>query len=188
MKFRNPFRASPLIGPVRDAYEAIVLQAREPWFYSHLGVPDTPDSRFEMVAFHAYMVMRRLRDEGKAASEFSQKLFDLMFMDLDENLREMGVGDLAVGKRIRKLAEGFFGRVARYDEALDAEDDVALADAIARNIYRGVPGPRDDVIALAAYARRSIAALDATALDIVTNGQPRFAAAADHPDRKAATS
>ncbi len=175
MKFRNPFRSTSTEGPVRDAYAAIVGQARAPWFYRDLGVPDTPDARFEMVALHAYLVMRRLSGEDEAAAGFAQSLFDLMFIDMDENLREMGVGDLAVGKRIRKLAEGFYGRVASYDEALDDADRPALVAALTRNVHRAQPTPEADVETLADYVVAANAGLAAHPAAEILSGRPTFA-------------
>ena len=174
MRFRNPFKSAPLDGPVREAYAAVVGQARRPWFYRDLGVPDTADARFEMVALHAFLVMRRLGREGEAARGFAQDLFDLMFTDMDENLREMGVGDLSVGKRIRKLAEGFYGRVASYEKALDSGDRAALRAALARNVHRGAPAPGADLEGLADYVARADARLAAWPARAVLEGRVDF--------------
>lgn len=99
-------------------YHAVVKQARRPVWYRELGVPDTPEGRFEMVALHAALVMRRLRHEGMAGQALGQQLFDAMFVDLDGSLRELGVSDLSVGKYVKRLAGNFYARLAALDEGL----------------------------------------------------------------------
>lgn len=125
----------------RALYAAIVAQSRQAAFYQHLGVPDSLDGRFDMIVLHAYLVLRRLRTMGPAGEPLSQALFDLIFADMDANLREIGVGDLSVGKRIKAMAQAFFGRVAAYDAALDGSDGAALEAALRRNLY----GTRPDI-------------------------------------------
>jgi cytochrome b pre-mRNA-processing protein 3 len=106
----------------RDAahalYLALVEQARQPVFYARWGVPDSRDGRLELVNLHAILVMRRLREEGVPGQELAQTLFDVMFADLDRHLREWGVGDLSVGKQVKKLAQSFFGRATALDPLL----------------------------------------------------------------------
>ncbi|KIL98794.1 Ubiquinol-cytochrome C chaperone [Paramagnetospirillum magnetotacticum MS-1] len=130
-----------------DLYVAVINQARLPDFYLRLAVPDTLDGRFDLIVLHAFLVMRRLRqvtaeEGGEAARAVAQALFDLMFADMDQNLREMGVGDMSVGKRVKQMARAFYGRVAAYDEGLAAEGD-ALAEALRRNLYGTVEGDLD---------------------------------------------
>lgn len=117
--------------PVRDAYGAIVAAARHPALYTRLQVPDTVDGRFDMIILHAYLVLDRLKGNADA---FRQELVDELFRDMDRSLREMGVGDLSVGKKVRKMAEVFYGRVAAYDGAL-SEGDAAVAAVLARNVF-----------------------------------------------------
>ena len=140
--------------PERSAYEAIVAAARHPRFYADWGVADSLDGRFDMIALHAYLLLDRLKGE---APEFRQALVDELFRDMDRSLREMGVGDLSVGKKVRKMAEVFYGRVAAYDKALAEEGD-ALDAAVSRNIFpegTSGDGPRH----IAAYIRQSRVAL-----------------------------
>ena len=115
-------------------YSEIVRQARQPVFYNKLGVPDTYNGRFDLIALHAFIIMRRLKSIGKDGEILSQALFDCMFTDIDKNLREMGVGDLSVGKKIKKLAAAYYGRVKAYDDALLKTDEF-LEAAFKRNIY-----------------------------------------------------
>ncbi len=139
MILKRLFRRSPT--PERSCYEAIVAAARHPVFYADWGVPDTLDGRFDMLALHAFLVLDRLKGMEQA---FRQGLVDELFADMDRSLREMGVGDLSVGKKVRKMAEVFYGRVAAYDIAL-ADPGGGLETAIARNVFpdgQDAPGPR----------------------------------------------
>jgi cytochrome b pre-mRNA-processing protein 3 len=97
-------------------YGALVGQARNPAFYRDMGVPDTVEGRFEMVALHVFLALRRLRAGGEPGKDLGQKLFDVLFDDMDQTLREMGVGDLSVGKKIKAMASSFYGRMQAYDE------------------------------------------------------------------------
>tara|TARA_B100000925_G_C21969406_1_gene457136 strand:+ start:635 stop:1195 length:561 start_codon:yes stop_codon:yes gene_type:complete len=125
------------------AYTAIVAQARKPDYYGAGGVPDSFDGRFDMLAIHVHLVLRRLRSQGLARDDIGQALFDMFFRDMDQAMRETGVGDLGVGKKIRKMAQAFYGRVAAYDEAMgkaapaksDAETVIALKAVLQRNLY-----------------------------------------------------
>jgi cytochrome b pre-mRNA-processing protein 3 len=131
--FRKP-RIAPR-GTIEAIYGMIVTQAREPLFYRDLGVPDTVNGRFDLLVLHLWMVLRRLRPmEGGTA--LSQALFDRFCDDMDGNLREMGVGDLTVPKRMQAFGEAFYGRVAAYDLALAAGEE-PLAQALCKNILNG---------------------------------------------------
>lgn len=134
-------------------YLALVAQARQPAFFRDLGVPDTLDGRFDMVALHAFLVLHRLRGEGPAAAALGQRLFDVMFADMDQALRELGVGDLSVGKKIKAMASAFYGRIAAYQMPLEAGDRDGLAEALRRNLFRGAVPARVDLRVLAAYMR-----------------------------------
>ncbi|MBU6456835.1 MAG: ubiquinol-cytochrome C chaperone [Bradyrhizobium sp.] len=120
---------------IEAIYGMIVTQARDPLFYRDLGVPDTVDGRFDLLVLHLWLALRRLR-AIEAASALSQALFDRFCNDLDDNLREMGVGDLTVPKRMKAFAEAFYGRAAAYDLALDAGEE-PLARALCKNILNG---------------------------------------------------
>ena len=132
--------------PERLLYAAIVAAARHPQAYAAWGVPDTIDGRFDMIALHTFLVLDRLRGR---ADRFRQDLVDELFRDMDRSLREMGVGDISVGKKVRKMAEVFYGRVAAYDRAA-AEGREALAGALARNVYAGTP-PAEGLVSLTGY-------------------------------------
>jgi cytochrome b pre-mRNA-processing protein 3 len=123
----------------RDAehktYCEIVAQARQPVFYSEFLVPDTIDGRFDLIVLHAVLYFRRMQGEGKKVAEFTQEVFDLFFQDMDGSLREMGVSDTRVPKKVRKMGEAFYGRADAYMPAIDAGNVDDLAAALGRNIF-----------------------------------------------------
>lgn len=156
-------------------YVRVVEQARRPQFYLSLGVPDTPDGRFDMIAVHAALLLRRLRRDHGRTERLAQVFFDLMFADMDQNLREMGVGDLAVGKRIKRMAQGFYGRLAAYETGLADSSDALLAEALKRNVYRHRPAAPEQVSRLAAYVRRQAERLDGASTEALRAGAVTFA-------------
>jgi len=165
--------------PAAALYGQLVVQARQPAFYTVCAVPDTVQGRFEMIALHAFLIMRRLKTGG-AAGSLAQDLFDLMFADMDRNLRELGTGDLAVGKRIKKLAKAFYGRIAAYEDGLAKADRGRLEEALARNVYEdasrlegGVSAA--GVAALADYLRQADAYLATQSFSDLEAGKIRFA-------------
>lgn len=160
---------------MRRLYGAIVAQSREPYFYERLGVPDTPDGRYDVLALHTILVLRRMRGDAAIAAATGQALFDLMFIDMDENLREMGVGDLAVGKRIKALVQGFYGRLAAYDAAIGNQDRAALAGALRRNLYRKATPSDDEVAFVADYVLRQATALAGQDGTRIADGDIAFA-------------
>jgi cytochrome b pre-mRNA-processing protein 3 len=152
--FRKP-RLAPR-GTIDAIYGMIVTQAREPLFYGDLGVPDTVNGRFDLIVLHLWMVLRRL-GEIAGMTELAQALFDRFCTDMDDNLREMAIGDLAVPKKMQAFAEAFYGRIAAYDLAL-TDSPEALARAIGRNILEG--GAIGEARRLATYAVAVIATLE----------------------------
>ena len=119
-------------------YHVIVARAREPRFYADWGVPDTADGRLEMIGAHAALFIRRLRDEGAAGKTLAQDIFDVMFADVDRNIREQGVGDLSVGKHVKRAAQTFLARCRALDSCLDAADVAGIAEVLERNIFHRV--------------------------------------------------
>ena len=170
--FLKLFRSAPEKAAARALYAEVVRQSRRPVFYDEFGVADTPTGRFEMIALHAALILRRLRGAGADAERLSQAFADAMFADLDGALRELGVGDLTVPKKIRKMAEAFYGRLASYDRALAAEGP-ELAQAIAKNLY-GEASETANAAALAVYLRRQDAELSSRPLGRFLNGVAQF--------------
>jgi cytochrome b pre-mRNA-processing protein 3 len=176
MPLASLFRRNPHRDAALRLYESIVEQAREPAFFTHFGVPDTFDGRFELVAVHGFLVLNRLKAEGPQAAELAQELFDAMFADFDRTLREIGVGDLGVGRHVKTMAQAFYGRIGAYDAALVAGDTTVLAEALRRNLY-GTVAPSDrDVDGIAAYMRSCEAAVAAQPAARLGAGMVHFAA------------
>ena len=154
------FQSRPDDHTIRDLYGMIVAQARAVAFYAGYGVPDTVQGRFDLIVLHLVLLLDRLGRNDGAARGFGQKLFDEFCRDLEDNLREMGVGDLAVPKEMRRFAEAFYGRQAAYLAALTAADERELEKALTRNIFQGAeidPG----AVRLARYARAALRQFEA---------------------------
>jgi cytochrome b pre-mRNA-processing protein 3 len=168
------FRRKPQERAGFDLYRAAAMAARHPAYFDRMAVPDTLDGRFDLIALHAALVIRRVRHEpDPRAKELAQAVFDAMFADMDLNLREMGVGDLAVGKRVKRMWEAFHGRAAAYEVALDAGDAAALSAALERNVWRG-DAPESAPALLAATATAAAEALAAQSFAALLAGKARF--------------
>ena len=157
-------------------YGAAVARAREPVFYTDLGVPDTLEGRFEMISIHVFLLLYRLKQEagaGEMGGPLGQALFDLMFADMDRNLREMGAGDLGVGRRVKTMAAAFYGRIRAYDRGL-AEGEAVLAEAIIRNVFGG-GSTEVNAGVLARDMAASSTALAALPIAAVASGECAFA-------------
>jgi cytochrome b pre-mRNA-processing protein 3 len=153
-----PFRR-PRPNPNIDAlYGMIVAQARSPAFYLGYGVSDTVAGRLDMILLHLVLVLRRLTLEV-AAPAVGQKLFDRFCQDIDDNFREMGVGDLTVPKEMQRVAGAFYGRAKAYESALSDDNAEALEAAVSRNVF-GVAEPSLGARRLAAYMREASGLLD----------------------------
>ena len=173
--FRQWFGAIGASGPKHAAaqvYVTLVGQARDPLFYAELGVSDSMDGRFDMIALHAFLVMQRLKGEGEAADKFSQHLFDAMFDDMDRALRELGVGDMGVGKRVRAMGKAFMGRAEAYELAADNESD--MKQALARNLFRGEEVNDDVLNTMVSYMSAQRACLASQATEVILDGDISF--------------
>ncbi|MHA6288518.1 ubiquinol-cytochrome C chaperone family protein [Maricaulis sp. CAU 1757] len=175
--WRKLFTSEPEKRVARGLHDAVVAAARQPRLYSEHGVADTVEGRFELVILHAALVTLVLREakDDAVAGKVSQHLFDIMFDDFDAAMRELGVGDSGVGKKIRFMAEGFYGRAQTLGVALAEDEDATLNEAIARNL---LSSDSDDarVAGLADYVRRSHALLVAQGGRTLARGaSPHFA-------------
>jgi cytochrome b pre-mRNA-processing protein 3 len=150
----------------------IVAQARSPAFYLSYGVPDTVAARLDMILLHLALLLQQLA-ASDATAAIGRPLFDRFYRDIDDNFREMGVGDLAVPKKIRQVAEAFHGRAKAYQGALVAGDDDALVSAVSRNVY-GMPEPPLGAVRLAAYMRQAARGLAEQAPGAFARGEVRF--------------
>ena len=153
-------------------YGAAVTAAREPYLYEALGVADTLDGRFDAIGLYVYLTIRRLNAAGEPGRALAQAVFDAMFLDMDTNLREMGVGDMSVGKRNRAMWEAFHGRSAAYAAAWD--DPAALALALARNLWRGAEPPPHAAAALVRLAQAQADCLAEQDLEAMRLGEIHF--------------
>jgi cytochrome b pre-mRNA-processing protein 3 len=168
-----PFRRSPRNSSIDALYGMIVAQARCPAFYRDYGVPDTAAGRIDMIVLHLVILLRRLRAEKAEARAVGQQVFDRFCQDMDDSFREMGVGDLAVPKQMRRVAEAFYGRAKAYEEALGTGDGPALDAAVARNVFDQADvalGARR----LAAYMRETATRLDGQEGDALIRGEVGF--------------
>jgi len=155
-------------------YGAAVAAARDPHPFESLNVPDTLDGRFDLVSLHAGLLVCRIsRDADPRAKALAQAVFDAMFADMDVNLREMGVGDLAVGKRVKRMWEAFHGRAHAYDAALRQGDMAGLQAALERNVWRGT-APEGAPARMAAIVAAMDASLAAQPFDRLVAGEVHF--------------
>ncbi|KQY96736.1 ubiquinol-cytochrome C chaperone [Brevundimonas sp. Root1423] len=152
---QNLFRTRPRERLGQPLYELAVQQARKPAFYTQLGVADRIDARFELYTLHVLLLVMRLRDEGERGAQAGQDLFDTYVSALDHALRELGVGDISVGKKMRKLGEALYGRMTTWETALREGDAAALSAGLARNIYES-----EDAVAGAKLADYALASRD----------------------------
>lgn len=176
-------RPDPLI--VDALYDRIVAAARQPAFYARWDVPDTPLGRFEMMALHVFLLLHRLRGIDGEARNIAQQLTDDFFKEVEHSLRELGIGDMGVPRRMKKLAGMFYGRVAAYETALDAGDRDALAAALTRNIRPGAEAwaQADD---LAGYVAEACDDLAGQPLAAICAGRMSFPAPGEAAGRGAA--
>ena len=154
------------------AYRAIVVAARQPALYARGGVPDTMSGRFDMIVLHLWLVLARLKVERTEETDaFSRLLMERMFADMDDNLRELGIADTGVARRIREMAEAFFGRLQAYDAAVAANDPRALRRALARN---ALGDEKADAAALHAYVEAARQALTTQPAQAILAGRITF--------------
>jgi cytochrome b pre-mRNA-processing protein 3 len=179
-----PFRRNTEHRTIAALYGAIVTQARSPAFYADFGVPDTVEGRFDLIVLHLVLLLRRLERENDTGQALGQRLFDTFCRDLDANLREMGIGDLAVPKHMRRFGEAFYGRQAAYLAALKATDEPDFENALARNILQ-VAGPDERAARLARYAQAALQELDLQEHGSIIQGEVAFPKAESFVDVRA---
>jgi cytochrome b pre-mRNA-processing protein 3 len=167
-------------------YLRLVAQARDPFLFRALGVPDTREGRLESVLLHAMLVMRRLQREGEPGRRLAQALFDLMFADVDRHMREWGVGDLSVGKRVKAVARSFYAQAGAAEPALASGDAAALVPLLARNVYEADPTAVPRAGELAAYILEQAAWLDGLPAAALLAGEATFRSAESPAPRVAA--
>jgi cytochrome b pre-mRNA-processing protein 3 len=153
-------------------HEAVANAARAPAFYRDLHVPDTVEGRFDMMVLHAFLTLRRLKALPAPAEDLAQDLVDAVFKGFDHALRELGVGDVVVPKRMKTMAGAFFGRAKAYELALGGGEP--LADAVLRNVYAQAPERRADADRLAAYVLEAVRRFEAAGFDDIAAARLPF--------------
>jgi cytochrome b pre-mRNA-processing protein 3 len=151
-----------------DLYGAIVTGARQPTFYSECGVEDTPEGRYEMIALHLFLVLERLKGAGPQADRVAQRVMEAFVTDMDDSMREMGVGDLSVGRKVKRSAAGLYVRFGAYRAAM------AAGGALTEQLQAFVPGAQD-ADPIARYMRQTAGELAALDLYTVLLGRVPFA-------------
>ena len=158
----------------RDLYESIVAQARQPIFYRDLAVPDTVDGRFEMIVLHLVLLFHRLQTEGTEGQSTAQRVFDLFVTDMDMSLREMGVGDLGVPKRMKDVGRSFYGRLEAYGKPLADSNRGQMEEALQRNLFPEESGRAEDISTLTDYTINAAAHLGGTTFADIVAGNLTF--------------
>ncbi len=143
-------------------YEAVIRQSRAPAFHSRLGVPDTIDGRFDMLVLHTFLVLEALKRQGETAAPLATEFVTAVFAGFEDALREMGVSDFGMTRRIKNMANAFYGRMEAYGEAVD--DPALLEHAVLRNVYRADDARAADAAVIARYAHAAFARLNAGTL------------------------
>lgn len=164
-------------------YNDLVAHARSPEFYLSFGVPDTELGRFEMICLHSYLLFRRLGKTDDAGKDLSQSVHDLMFGDFDRTMREQGIGDMGIGKRVKKLARQLYGRIDAYETGF-ASGAAELGDALRRNLYASATASDEQVLAMVAYIEASIEMLDAQATPDIMSGRVDFPQVTAEPEAR----
>ncbi len=179
MIWKRLFDPKPRSEQAWPLFGLIVAQAREPRLFRDFGVPDSLDGRFEAIVLHLVLVLRRLKRDFPEGRELAQALQEVFFDDMDRSLREMGAGDLGVGKRVKRMAEGFMGRLAAYEAALDAvpaRGSDELAAVLRRNVFGTLGEGEGDEAGLVAYTLDQAAALERQEGAALRRGELVFAA------------
>jgi cytochrome b pre-mRNA-processing protein 3 len=172
LKKKNPNAAG-----AKRLYSQLLLKTRERGFYTSYGVPDTFDGRFDLLLLHIFIVVNRMLGEGAAGHAFNQALFDVTFADMDQTLREAGIGDMGVPKHQRRMMKAFNGRMHVYEEAIK-QGDGAMVIALRRNLYGTLEDETvPDTQKILRYIKDSIAAMDRLPVQQILKGTAAFAPA-----------
>jgi len=167
------FSPAPYQAEAHNVYVSLVTQARRPFFYTEGAVADTLDGRFDVIALHLFLVIHRLRREPSLeAGEFARALQEVFFSDMDRSVREMGVSDTGVGKRVKQMAQAFYGRLQAYEQAV--ANPQAFKECLKRNLYRDTSISQDALRAVADYCARTMESLKAQNADTLLRGELNF--------------
>lgn len=156
---------------VARQYDLLTAAARRPYLYTDLDVPDTVMGRFEMLSATLILYFRRTRGSQRAGQQIAQEIIDAFFEDVDHSIRELGVGDVSVPKKMKKFASMFYGRLESYAAALDHKDRDELAAALKRNFHPQSEDQAISMLGLADYLLRVESQLAVQAEDVVEAGR-----------------
>ena len=166
--FKSVFSPSPAKQQAQRAYLQIMAAARQPVFYKDWQVADTLDGRFDVLVLHLFLVLAAC----EADKEFCRALQEAFFADMDRSLREIGVTDTGVGKRVKKMAQAFYGRMNAYGETIG--DETKLREALKHNVWREQPVTENAAAALAGYMHRNAEALRVQDMETLIESGVRF--------------
>ncbi len=154
-------------------YALLLEQTRRTVFYERYGVPDTLDGRFDLLVLHVFLYLERLISAGEVTQDLRQALFDVMFADMDQSLRESGIGDMGVPKHMKRMMTGFNGRMHAYAEALaSGVKQKAFEEALRRNLYATAKDVKDtEIAAIKEYVYRFCSVLQEQNLDDIMTGK-----------------
>ncbi len=174
MRLFDFFHGNPHQETAEALHAILVKQARLPVFFADLDVADTPEGRFDMVILHAFLLFNRLKEGGEETADLAQAVYDVMFAFLKIGLREMGIGDTGMTRRVKDMTEAFRGRCQAYEDGLAETSDETLMDALDRNLYRKTSVRRDCLEIVAQYMRAQKAHLARQSLSDIKRGRASF--------------
>ncbi len=163
LKPKNPYEQSAEL-----VYASCLQQTRQLVFYEDYGVPDSFDGRFDLLTLHLFLIVQRL---AGVEPRFNQALFDVMFKDMDQTLREMGIGDVSVPKHMKRMMLAFNGRMHAYQRALEEDD---LSEVLRRNVYGGAEVQDGCLELMESYVRDHHKLLQKTETDVILGGEVSF--------------
>lgn len=168
--FKKIFLPDPFQVPAHEVYIALVGQARKPFFYQEYGVADNLDGRFDVIVLHIFMLTQRLKNESP---EFIRAVWEVFFSDMDRSLREMGASDTGVGKRVKKMAQAFYGRIDSYEKTI--ANTAEFKESLKRNLYRGAEVGETQLSSLVSYISRNLEHLQKQDVQHIIKGDLSFA-------------
>jgi cytochrome b pre-mRNA-processing protein 3 len=149
----------------QELYGSVVTAARQPSFYKDMGLPDTPEGRFELISLHLFLALESLNRQRAAELDLTQRTIEAFVTDMDDCMREMGVGDLAVPKKVKRAAAAFYQRAGAYRRGLSQPENSNLEGALRRYVFFANPGNDAGVTALVGYVRKAASKLSAEPFD-----------------------
>ncbi len=164
---KNPYEQ-----PANLLYASAFNHARSTRFYVEYDVPDTLDGRFDLLLVHLFLIINRMQGEGRKGAQLAQALFDTTFADMDQGLRENGIGDMGLPKHMRRMMLAFNGRMHSYAEGLDKGN---LEQVLARNLYGTLEEPDPDMLSrMAGYIQENVDWLEKQTSEDIFEGRVKF--------------